>query len=111
MDGPSDPLTAASDAEFAADWHGGLRRDYRDTFGHIVTRARQSGLDPAHPALKRALREACRIAHRAGYTSGVLNTHLQSGVTVGVSALGTAPGAEADNVVHLDERRHPDRRQ
>jgi hypothetical protein len=111
MDVSSDPLTAASDAEFAADWHGGLRSDCRDTFGHIVTRARRYGLDPANPALKRALREACRIAYRARYTSGVLNTHLKFGATVDLPALEGKPSAETDNVVRLDDHRPPDRQQ
>ena len=76
-----------------------------------MTRARKYGLDPANPALKRALREACRIAYRAGYTSGVLNTHLKFGATVDLSTLAKAPGAEADNVINLEEHRHPDRQQ
>lgn len=57
------------DAEFAADWQGLLREVCVRVLGEALHEERNAD------AVVQGLYAACRVAYRAGYGAGVLETH------------------------------------
>jgi len=101
----TEDLYRASDAAFSADWADtGLRGDCRDAFLGALPRSGQQALNTLTPALRAALREACRIAYRAGYVTAVIETYQRHGATVDLDALVSNPEPE-DKVVDIATRR------
>ena len=98
-------LYQASDAGFSADWaDAGLRGDCRDAFLGALPRSGKHALNGLTPALRVALREACRVAYRAGYATAVIETYQGHGATVDLDALLSAPQL-GDTVIDLAARR------